>query len=244
MGFQKVTWNFLEAGHGKGPADGVGAAIKRQADAIVAQGIDIPNGKVLYEKLRDQPSSVQLMYVTEEEIERMDSVLPEDLITIKGTMQIHQIVSTRPGDISWRVLSCFCSEPQICQCFGLQHVEQPGAQRAQRPESALGPPIPTLKSQDITLLHEGLIGSWCVVRYDGNPYTGLIQDVNSENGALVKTMSRIGKNRWYWPMNDDIIWYQPEDVLRLVPEPQPVTKRHMMLDPLVWEEVLTEFDCE
>lgn len=45
-------------------------------------------------------------------------------------------------------------------------------------------------------------------------------------------------------MNDDIIWYQPEDVVRLVPEPQPVTKRHIMLDPLVWEEVLTELDCE
>lgn len=57
-------------------------------------------------------------------------------------------------------------------------------------------------------------------------------------------MSQIGKNRWYWPMNDDIIWYQPEDVVRLVPEPQPVTKRHIMLDPLVWEEVLTELDCE
>lgn len=30
LGFQRLTWNFLEAGHGKGPADGVGAAVKRQ----------------------------------------------------------------------------------------------------------------------------------------------------------------------------------------------------------------------
>ena len=29
LGFKKVTWNFLEAGHGKGAADGVGAALKR-----------------------------------------------------------------------------------------------------------------------------------------------------------------------------------------------------------------------
>jgi hypothetical protein len=31
-------WIYSEAGHGKGAADGVGAAIKRQADAFVARG--------------------------------------------------------------------------------------------------------------------------------------------------------------------------------------------------------------
>jgi hypothetical protein len=31
-------WIYSEAGHGKGPADGVGAALKRQADAFVAHG--------------------------------------------------------------------------------------------------------------------------------------------------------------------------------------------------------------
>ena len=36
FGFERLTWNFLEAGHGKGPADGVGAAVKRRADALVA----------------------------------------------------------------------------------------------------------------------------------------------------------------------------------------------------------------
>ncbi|KAL7383091.1 hypothetical protein ABVT39_004718 [Epinephelus coioides] len=51
FGFSRVTWNFLEAGHGKGPADGVGAAIKRNADAIVARGIDVPSGEVLFDVL-------------------------------------------------------------------------------------------------------------------------------------------------------------------------------------------------
>lgn len=193
-----VTWNFLEAGHGKGPADGVGAAIKCHADAIVAQGIDIPNGKVLYEKLRDQPSSVQLMYITEED-------LPVFWSATCGTARSTESTEAWVG-------------------FG-----------------------PTNPNSQISRHHSSTWGTdWKLVCGPlwWNPYTGLIQDVNSENGALVKTMSQIGKNRWYWLMNDDIIWYQPEDVVRLVPEPQPVTKLHMMLDPLVWEEVLTELDCE
>lgn len=38
MGFKSWQWLYSEAGHGKGAPDGVGAAIKRQADAHVARG--------------------------------------------------------------------------------------------------------------------------------------------------------------------------------------------------------------
>lgn len=31
-GIQVASWNFCEAGHGKGPMDGVGAVVKRTAD--------------------------------------------------------------------------------------------------------------------------------------------------------------------------------------------------------------------
>jgi hypothetical protein len=44
MCLQRITWNFLEAKHGK---DGVGAAVKRRADEIVAQGKDLPNAKTM-----------------------------------------------------------------------------------------------------------------------------------------------------------------------------------------------------
>lgn len=38
LGFKIGNWTFLEAGHGKGPADGIGGAVKRSADAVVAHG--------------------------------------------------------------------------------------------------------------------------------------------------------------------------------------------------------------
>lgn len=92
MGFKRVTWNFLEAGHGKGPADGVGAAVKRMADALVAKGVDIPNGAKLYEKLSEAKSSVTLFNVTDEEISEVERSLIDDLQTVKGTMKIHQVI--------------------------------------------------------------------------------------------------------------------------------------------------------
>jgi hypothetical protein len=52
-----------------------------------------------------------------------------------------------------------------------------------------------------------------------DPYPGIIQDVDAESYALIKTMSCVGDNRLFWPMREDIVWYQPENVFGLVPEP-------------------------
>lgn len=38
---ERITYNFSESGHGKGPADGIGAAIKRICDDKVSYGQDI-----------------------------------------------------------------------------------------------------------------------------------------------------------------------------------------------------------
>lgn len=91
MGFKRVTWNFLEAGHGKGPADGVGAAVKRMADALMAKGVDIQNGAKLYEQLSEVKSSVTPFNVEDEEISEVNRSLIDDLQTVKGTMKIHQV---------------------------------------------------------------------------------------------------------------------------------------------------------
>lgn len=42
-GFEKGTWNFFEANHGKGAPDGVGGVLKRIADDLVSKGTDIPD---------------------------------------------------------------------------------------------------------------------------------------------------------------------------------------------------------
>ena len=91
MGWKKVTWNYTEAGHGKGPADGIGAAVKRRADAIVAKGKDLPTPKTLYEELKKIQSSINLFFIEKDEIDVVDALLPDQLLTVRGTMKIHQV---------------------------------------------------------------------------------------------------------------------------------------------------------
>lgn len=50
--FLNFTWNYSVAGHGKGAADGIGAALKRTADQLIAHGEDINTFEVFVEKLK------------------------------------------------------------------------------------------------------------------------------------------------------------------------------------------------
>ncbi|KAL2087166.1 hypothetical protein ACEWY4_018225 [Coilia grayii] len=237
MGWKRVTWNVLEAGHGKGPADGIGAAVKRRADDIIARGRDIPNARVLFDELKQKSTSTELFYVEPNTIEEMDVHVPAGLQSIRGTMKIHQIISHDPSQMSWRVLSCFCSAPNTCNCFTLETVRfQPWDDST--PSTSALPEGTSIDGglQAILDLHDGRIGQWCAVVYDGDVYPGIIQDVDLYSGAEVKTMTSIGRNLFFWPLRDDT-WYQPMDIIGLIPEPVPVTKRHKEIKMAVWNKI-------
>ena len=91
LGYAHVTWNFLEASHGKGAADGIGGAVKRQADRFVAEGNDIPDAAAMYRVLLQRTTKVQLYMIEEEEFDAFDTQIPPNLCSVYGTMQIHQV---------------------------------------------------------------------------------------------------------------------------------------------------------
>lgn len=139
--------------------------------------------------------------------------------------------------MSWRILSCYCSAPNDCNCFTPETVRFQQWDEATPTTSTLPVTSQDRGLQPILDLHEGLIGQWCAVVYDGDVYPGIIQDVELYSGAEVKTMTSIGINRFYWPLRDDVIWYQPMNIIGLIPEPLPVTKRHKEIKTEVWKEI-------
>jgi len=68
-----------------------------------------------------------------------------------------------------------------------------------------------------------------------------LQDLDEES-AEVKCMCRIGTNRFFWPLVEDIIWYRWGDIIMSIPEPQQVTSRHVQIDPGVWTTVMKKVD--
>jgi hypothetical protein len=110
-GFRSTWWNFSEAGHGKGPADGVGAAIKRLADSCILSGREIRNAAMMYEQLKTE-THVQLFLVSDF-IKLPDGI---GIPAFPGTMKVHQFLAETNGRISYRNLSCYCACDKMCQC--------------------------------------------------------------------------------------------------------------------------------
>lgn len=112
-----VTWNFSVAGHGKGPADGIGGTVKRTADARVSNGMDINNISSFIEHVQPFLKSIELIKVEAAEIKKMHLERPLQTSAVKGISTIMQITwsSTCPDKLFARMLSCFsCLYNEVC----------------------------------------------------------------------------------------------------------------------------------
>lgn len=125
MGFLGASWNFFESGHGKGAPDAIGGALKRQADAMVNAGFDIPDATHLYNALNKEGSRIKLHYVDGSCIKKMDSECSSSVKAIVGTMKLHQLFTDAERCIAYRNLSCFCTRPTICSCYDLHRSHFP-----------------------------------------------------------------------------------------------------------------------
>ena len=259
-GFAGGTWNFFEASHGKGAPDGVGGALKRSADKLVAQGKDIPNPMTLYDNLRPA-TSIKLHFVTGDAISMMEDCLPLNIQPVPQTMKTHQLVCFTPGMIHYREVSCVCSPTNNfrCACIptktfvfptpnpdqGDDHVAE---DEGNNPEDAgnnsedadnnTHDAVNTGVKTDVDLPRienwtSELVGQYCVTEYEGRPYAGIILAVG-EMDVQISCMVAIGENRFFWPRREDVCWYDFDKVICIIPEPQNVTGRHKEVDPLIW----------
>lgn len=174
-GFKEITWGFFEASHGTGAPDGVGWALKRSADRIVAHGGDIPDAQSLYDKLKSLDTSVELFYVPDRDVESKTEV--PSIAAIKGTMRIHQAISLKPGQMKYRDISCLCKREEgvlDCPCFNLQEVTLANVPVSSNESPACGKTADNpRKPEMIEVKH---IGEWCIVNYDNEAYPGVITD--------------------------------------------------------------------
>ena len=127
----KATWSYFEAGHGKGPCDGLGGTIKRLADdAIKREVAIIQDANEFYAWATTLKSEMSFLFLTKEECEAAKVALEElcaSTRTIQGTMMIHAVsyasASTDGVGIMVRNTSCFCQRclsggEMVCRCEG------------------------------------------------------------------------------------------------------------------------------
>lgn len=118
---KKITYNFSESGHGKGPADGIGAALKRICDDEISYGRDITDLNSLLFTVTKKDKKIHVSSVSLARIEEIDKILKDvKLQMFVGTRKIHQYTwseETREV-IYFNSLSCLnCTPGTICKPF-------------------------------------------------------------------------------------------------------------------------------
>ena len=83
---------------------------------------------------------------------------------------------------------------------------------------------------------ESLNGLYCVVSYDAKPYPGVILD--TDDGEIeVQVIHSIGRNRFFWPILADVLWYKRDQLVTLIDPPDKVTNRHFQIKKESWAEI-------
>lgn len=232
-GFTKVTWNYSEKSHGKGAPDGIGGAIKREADRFVQRGGELQTPQQLYEMLNTRlGSSITHYWVNRESIEKCDELIPDNLEAVKGTFKIHQVWSTQPSQITHRTVSCFCrkAERSPCPCYKPVTVDlrvRRTVCNTENPPSS--PPQPPREQENLDLC-----GKFVIVIYDEKPYVGQVLEVVGEEVQVNCMLQSGDKNLFVWPQTVDLIFYYRKDVHAVISEPEPATSRFSKLTLQDW----------
>lgn len=251
LDLKSATWNFSEAGHGKGAADGVGAVIKRTADSLVAHGEDIPDYTTFVVKMICR-TNVRLYTVTESDIIEADNLIPKTLKTIPNTSKIHQITWSceYPNKLFLRQLSCTeCSLETVCPHFLIAngYFDYPvSAATACMDDVDAGPSAKLVENEkdsedvlpctseakcdtteDITSTE---IGSWVIVQFEGKKSTlhfvGKTIATEKNDNELSYVVKFVRKKNidlgiFIWPETEDISQVFISDIKGVLPEPVP-----------------------
>ncbi|KAF9423866.1 hypothetical protein HW555_000924, partial [Spodoptera exigua] len=122
-----IIWNYSECGHGKGAPDGVGGLLKRTADRFVAHDGDMKNIDSFVNYLKSAVQGVKISTVEEYEVEEKDWLLPTNLNTFRGTLQVKQVIWTKEAKnrIVLRRLSCIEDEcmKYVVKCPHGKHLD-------------------------------------------------------------------------------------------------------------------------
>lgn len=227
LGFKYGTWNYSEAAHGKGAPDGVGAAIKRISDNLVAKGSDIKDATDLFTLVKER-TSVEMYFIEEPQIELMDQKkLLFQIKKIPGIMKVHQIISKENENFVYtREYSCFCKKLPVVDhtCFDLKVVKiiDEECSKVMAEEEQM------LKLED-----------WVVVSYEKNYYPGIVTEVGNAEYE-VRALKQVGENKYIWPQIEDRIWYAEESILKKLDPPRNISKRLLQLQVNDWQFITSQ----
>ena len=236
-----AEWNYFEAGHGKGPCDGIGGTAKRMADLSIKQEkVKIQDASDFHTWGKYHHKSATYVFVTGQECSTARGELDEvnkTLIPDKGTLQIHNVSSTSKDTVCTRITSCYCSAclgGELHSDFSVSKIRK-CTQAPTTKQNTNEEPVNQNDNVEATPVEESPGESmafdqndWVVALYDNKWYPGNILEVDEDDqSCLISFLRRTtGMGRvnpqFQWPSPLDKVWVDFSEIFLKINEPQPV----------------------
>lgn len=232
----KAIWNYFEAGHGKGPCDGIGGSTKRCADQAMKSGKAIIQDPHDFYAWTQGPScnlkNIQFTFIEKERCEETAREIERwPCKAVKGTMKLHSVVGRGQGKILVNEVSCYCNECMtgtMCAAWKEEKTNDVQREIAVEEEQENQQANPQDQEKEQEKIYE--IGTFVGALYEQICYIGKVidQDLADELPYQI-TFLQAKKAQFQWPRPADVIWCRKEDILFTVQEPQPSGKSKRLL---------------
>ena len=193
-----ASWFYFEAGHGKGPCDGIGGTAKRSAQDAVKLGkclIQDANDFYLWASQHQQAITYLEYFGEDYKIAECEIMEMKKIATpIKGTMKLHAIVvDYEEHTFLTRDTACSC---ETCVA-GLPDLN-----------CKWNVSCPMLDSQPAPdHVMDVKVGDWVAALYDEQCYIGkVVQTDGDDDEVEVSFMVKAKEEKYKWPQKEDLIW--------------------------------------
>ena len=228
----KAIWNYFEAGHGKGPCDGIGGSTKRMADQAMKSGKAVIQDAMDFfawtQSEHCNLKNIKFKFIPKERCENTAEEIQKWISKpVKGTMKIHAVAGLGSNIILVNETSCYCSCCIAGDRCDVWRREICGPLEAEVTDN-------NKEGMEMQNVNERRIGTYVAATYEAKVYIGKITDLDLEDDLCYKVNFLQQKKRQFqWPKNPDEIWCRRQDVLFEVQEPTPSgkSKRLLKLSP-------------
>ena len=236
-----ARWNYFEAGHGKGPCDGLGGTCKRMADEAMRSGkVIIQDAKGFFEwAISSSMKNVKFKFVPSRQCEEVTKEIEEHVLkTVKGTIKIHCVVGLGNSKIKVKDVSCYCNtclSGVTCESEWKDEITQSVVRNEivnnndDRMNDQIYRTVETvddnLDTEDVPSVF--LEGDFVAAVYENRWYIGRVVELDNLE-CEISFMAK-SKNLFKWPNSPDEVWIRIDAILCKISEPMATGRSRRML---------------
>ena len=207
----KITWNYFESHHGKGPVDGIGGSVK------TAMYRDVKACKVVFSSAQQfadyatqHVKGITIVYVAKDDIELR--TLEDDLIhPVPGTLKVHHVdrfVESDKFRLDFYANSCFF-EPALKMHSLFYENKVPMSLVAMSSANGDG------KLHKVSSVHDTSVNDFIICVYGNEWWIGKVVNISQELAdVLISFMHPCGpRTTFHWPSPSDECWVALTSVL-------------------------------